>query len=112
MRHFTLLQLSDLVRGFRPSETSDVPDSHLIECAECARSADFLHRAAQSAIADRRSEPPRNVVMAAERIFPVMDVPGGLRRLIGRLSFDRPARALPSALPFPPTHSPSLLFHS
>lgn len=95
MRHFELTQWADFVRGASSPEAETLLAAHLVQCPECYATAGMLRRVAQTAASDRRCEPPRHLVAAAESIFPSREIPGSLKRLVASLSFDSLAGTLP-----------------
>ncbi len=95
MKHFELTQWADYVRGVLSPSANELLGAHLSECQECGDVANMLRRVSITATSDRQFEPPRYVVEAAENIFPSREIPVGLRPVMGHLSFDSFAGAMP-----------------
>ncbi len=95
MKHFELTQWADYVRGVLSPPANELLGAHLKECQACRDIANLLRLVSITATSDRQFEPPLCVVEAAESIFPSREIPLGLRPVVGHLSFDSFAGAMP-----------------
>jgi len=90
MKHFTLEEWVDFVRGVGDDATRADMASHLATgCAKCTRAAGLLRRTASVIASDAHIEVPEQAIRRAKAIFtPERRDPMRLPRIAARLMFD------------------------
>lgn len=101
MKHFTIWQWADFVRGLGEEVTRSAMEAHLSsQCARCQRIADVLRRVTVVAGGEMAYEPPELAVQQAQAIYSLRrpEKPISFSRLVARLVHDSARTPLPAGI--------------
>lgn len=89
MKHFSIWQWADFVRGLGDAATRTAMDAHLSSpCQRCQRVADTLGRVASIAQTESAYEPPQHAVRYARALYAMRPEKASLPRMVARLVHD------------------------
>jgi hypothetical protein len=100
MKHFSIWQWADYVRGLGEGESRSAMDAHLSSgCRRCGRIVDVMRSVAVTAQGERDFEPSEQTVRNAQAIFALRTPESeSLPRLVARLIHDSFRAPLPAGL--------------